>query len=363
MAESRGYTVRLSRLSAAGIYASLAYVVLGVALAPINPRVHESLMALTIGLLFPVSISLSAFIGPLKGGRPRSGYEAVTATVLTLAAVAAPALAVADQELGLGAAAVSLALAAVYSVESSLAGRRREPKILFYYPPLAGALTVSYLLFAGEGFLRSALGLALSYPVALIYSFSALTMTRNYSVRVTRGRVLPPLLIHSASIALYLLGLGMEALFLASLFMLLHFIVMGYHRFPGLVEKAFSMKSPVNRRAYLYIVAGHTAALAATVYLAAYLASGALENRLDLLITVHLVYMGFIGLHIYLHAPLMAPSIVETGSARRYNPLPVALLLAAVLARPVAPSLTYVLVAASLAGLLLVVKPSRPLRA
>jgi len=351
------YRVRLSRLSALGIYFSLTYVLIGILAAPLDSRVHESLMTLTVGLLFPLSISLSAFIGPLKGGKPRVGYEALLLAGTMLTAVIAPPLYAIDRELGSLTASASLTAVVFYSIESTFRGKRRDPAILFFYPPLAGAIFMAYSAVTGFGPVKTALGLAMSYPVSLIFSFSALTMTRNYAVRVSTARVTPPLLLHAFSIIFYMLGFNFESLLLLSAFMLLHFGVIGFHRFPRLVERAFSMRSPVNRRAYLYIVAGHSTALIAAIVFAVYVIANMIEGSLDLLIASHLVYMGFVGLHIYLHAPLMAPTLAETRSAKRYNPIPLILLLLAAISRPLFPTISFFTVLASLAGLLLIIKP------
>ncbi len=355
----KDFEVRLARLSTLGIYASAIYVFLGFPAAYLSPGLHAPLIALTIGLLFPLSISLSAFVGPLRGGRPRRGLEALASFALTSLALASPPLGVVNFKAGLLVAMVSLIIAAAYSIGAVIGSKRREPRLIFYYPPLAGSLFLAYAVLADLSLIEAALGLGISYPVSLIFSFSSITMTRNYVVKVTAFRVLAPILIHAASIAALVLGFYVEALLLLAFFMLSHFVVMGYYRFPRLIEKALSMASVVNRRAYIYIVSGHTAALIAVIAFLVFLLSSLSEGVLDKLIATHMIYMGFIGLHIYLHAPLMAPFIAEVGSARRYNPSPLALLLLATITRPTLPTLSFLLAIISLAALLFIIKPAK----
>jgi hypothetical protein len=41
---------------------------------------------------------------------------------------------------------------------------------------------------------------------------------------------------------------------------------------------------------------------------------------------IHATAIGFAGLHIFIHAPMMLPVILGVPTARRYNPIPYALL-------------------------------------
>ncbi|HIQ23975.1 MAG TPA: hypothetical protein EYH50_02890 [Pyrodictium delaneyi] len=73
-----------------------------------------------------------------------------------------------------------------------------------------------------------------------------------------------------------------------------------------------------------YFAIGHIAVLVATVLSIYAIAGGTGPYAL------HTVLIGFVGVHIAVHAPMMVPVVVGLSNARRFTPLPYVLLLAAV---------------------------------
>ncbi|MCE4607176.1 MAG: hypothetical protein F7B59_07615 [Desulfurococcales archaeon] len=71
----------------------------------------------------------------------------------------------------------------------------------------------------------------------------------------------------------------------------------------------------------------------------------------DIYTLIHVLTIGFIGMHIYIHAPMMVPVVINVKTKRRYTILPPLFLTLAVILWPFSGALSYILVALSLCRL------------
>jgi hypothetical protein len=132
-----------------------------------------------------------------------------------------------------------------------------------------------------------------------------------------------------------------------------HFPAVGAHRAPALALEGLR-RGGAGGAALAYIAASHMASAAAV--------AASLAPWWGFIARIHFAYMGFIGVHILLHAPLMMPQILGVRLAKAYYPAPPALMSAAAIARPLEPSLSFALAAAAIAAAALQFRPQPPAR-
>lgn len=82
-------------------------------------------------------------------------------------------------------------------------------------------------------------------------------------------------------------------------------------------------------------------------------------NIITLLDFIHLLIIGFVGIHIFIHAPLMLPVILRWTSARRYSLLPYILIVISALIWPFDMHIAFLFVVLAIVFLVLIVKPSK----
>ncbi|MCE4615682.1 MAG: hypothetical protein F7C09_01275 [Aeropyrum sp.] len=333
-------SIKLSRISTIGIAFSVVIVLPGLVSARFSPDFHLGLVGLGAGLIFPLSMYIT-FTGSLKSGRPRRGLEALLPIMAVALASSSVIAYLAGGPFRLLASSSLIALLG-HTLMQVRGWRRGEPRLAILYPPLAGLAsslcdcsTVEWMLV-----------LALFFAGAMVIVVSLFTVSRNYGVKPSRIFVWTPLALNAAGLAALHLGGPWTLLGVAS--MILYFAVLGVYKAPQVLARGLSIGGP-GGGALAYTSASHLASLAPTLL--------ALYPGLDLLSRLHLIYIGFIGVHIFLHAPLMLPQILRIKLSKTYTPLPTVLLAAAALARPWYGELSYLLVLASLAVLLAQFRP------
>lgn len=332
--------------------AGVVYTVLGLALVE-EPRVHMALLGLGAAYVFAAGVAI-VYAASFRGAGPRGEallIHVVSTAVLPLVAgyfwgYVAPVLLV----------SAASGFYTVYKYVGGVGGDARVPALLLCYPYLAVA-PLALILQAGRVWLLEFyLLLAYLFPVPMIYAVSLHSFPKTYGHTFSRPWATLTLLAHVAGAVLALTGLQAGFVLMAAS-MVLYLPAIGIHRVPEALEFASRLGS-VARKAHTYLVTGYVFAAAAAIYTIC-LQALAYLGYAPLLQVIHAVLMGFVGMHIYTHAPLMLPVMLATPTARRYTPAPYALLLAATLARYAFPDASYVLMVASLAALVLVVKPVR----
>ncbi len=324
---------------------------------------HATLMA---GVLLPVFVAGVAVSYVTSALAPRRATAAAARLAALALAGGLLALAAGGQLLARGTASLQL-LALAYALTAtgllqSLAALRGAPfSLLASVGGLALAyvlatLYTAYTIAAGTDPFHAMLGLAYAIPVTSIYAVTIHSLPRTYQREPRRLLVAALYTVQAVGLAAYafkpragvaLLALGFALYPLAARFDLL----------PEGLRRAGRLRGAA-RGSHLYYVWGHTtaailsaAAIAATAY---HLASPDF-NSFTLLI--HTVTLGFTACHIALHAPLMLPVILGVRTAKRYNPLPYILILAALALHPLSGGASLAAFAAAVLATLLIVLP------
>ncbi|MEB3862217.1 MAG: hypothetical protein GSR84_08370 [Desulfurococcales archaeon] len=334
--------LKLSRISTLGIALSVVLVIPGLLAAPRLATLHMGLVGLGAGLLFPTAMYIT-FTGSLKSGLPRRGVEAAVPLASVLLAAASLPLYLAGHPGWRASAVGGLLFLALHSWLQARGWRRREPWFVLLYPSLAGAAGLA----CGCGVVESMLRVGLFYAAPMVVVVSLLTVSRNYGVDPSRPWVYSPLALNAVSLVLAVAGYSWYPV-VSGLGLLLYFAVLRVWRAPSLVARGLRIGGP-GGGALVYMGVSHLSSLASQLL---WLAS------LDVLSMVHVVYIGFVGVHIFLHAPLMLPQVVRVRLAKVYvPPLPPILLAMAAVARPWLPGMSYALMVASLILLLVQFRP------
>ena len=328
--------IRLSWISTCGIIASLIAVSSGIALAPARAGIHMRLLGLGAGLLFPLSMYI-VFTGSLRGGYTRRGVEALAPILAVCLSIAGLALSIAGHGLWRLLVFAGLASLLLHVYLQVRGWGRREPRPPLLYPPIAGMLA----LLAREPFTVYALAIGLFFSSSMIIVVSLLTLSRNYGTDPGRPRAYTPLALNAAGLALYLSG-SQYWVPAAALSLLAYYAFLGLHRL-GRVKPIPALR---------YMVASHILSLATVAGLLASIHAG-----LGIIPVIHFIYMGFIGIHILLHAPLMIPQVARIRLAKNYGPAPPLLMASASYARPFHEHLSLLLVVLSLITLLIQFRP------
>ena len=328
--------------------------------------VAYSLLLLATGLAMVVAGDAYGHVWLTGLGAPLSFYAGVAAAyIYSIAPTAGPPL-----------AALLAASLAAYSLEPILPGFFLPLHLLGSLLGLAASLLAAlkgrgrlaalglaavYALGSaapvavrGLGYLEAVIVLLYSVPFAAIYPVNLFSLYKTYH----RGGLAPLLALvlglHAAGTLwrawtggaglLSLAALAYAAALLAATVPMLR----RHLRQPGRGSTAW--------RAHLYFLEGQLAAALAALAYAVEALAGA-----DPIAEAHLVDMGFIAVHIYIHAPLMIPIIYGLRSGKRYNPSPYLLLLAALTLRltPGLQALAAPVFTASLAALAYVMAPPR----
>ncbi len=278
-------------LSAVTVSFSFLFLTLGLAGLLVDLRWHMKLMIAGL-LAFASGVNIS-FLAALS--RKSSLMAVVHSLVLTLLPL------IPDQLMVLAFSLTGLLMTA-------LSGRRDFYTGVIAYSYLAPALALNY---QGIPFF---LWLAWSHPVALIYAVSLHSIPKTYRYEYNR------LLAYSA-LATHLYALLRGEPFFSSLSMLLYLLSL------KLNEALRSMRKVKGeaRKAHKYLITAYL--LLIPVILFSF-------TGLRQLAYLHLVLLGFIGLHVYGHAPMMLPVIFGVKNARSFSPLPLLMLALSSVAWP-----------------------------
>ncbi len=331
--------VKLSRISTLGIFLGLVYALAGIISAYFEPPYHIALLGLGVGLLFPSSIYIT-FTGSLKSGLPRRGMEAVTPILAVLAASLAPPYSLISLNGGLTLGVLAVILLGAHVYFQVVDWRRRESRLLFFYPVFSGVVGLTVSIIRGYGVIERLAISGVSIAVSMVYTVSLTTIARNYGFDPSRRIAHTPFALLLLGLAIYAYDPG-YSLSIISTSMILYYLVLGIHRAAFVLERA-RRGPPVLAATFRYMVTAHILSLLASI--------GALYSSLtgNILIAIHYIFIGFIGLHILLHAPLMLPQITGVILRKNYNPSPLILLALASIIRGVQGEASLALVVASL---------------
>ncbi len=346
-----------------GVAASIAELVLALVAALLGYYwYHVSLIAGGVLVGFVASIASSYIVSGIRG--KESSLMGLAKALLLVVPAAAPftplaGVLIGPWALGVSASVVLLAASIPAFIAASLTrGSVRASMAGIGVSSLYGAvyLAVGCLTGSVYDYIYFYTGLLYAYPVPMIYSVSIHSFPSTY-------REKPVLPLYAAAMAVLAAGLaltlqGMDYGFpVSAASMLLYYPAIGLHRAGRVLSKIKEARNPIVRKTHMYFLAGHFYALLATFIAILYTVLYMSDPLSPLECITHSLALGFVGLHIYIHAPLMLPVILGIPTARRYNQSPYAALLLSLLVFCINRDLALVLVAASLALLALIVWP------
>lgn len=320
--------------SRAGIYLSAILMASALALAYIGSVGVHAWLALAGALtLFPASVWVAYAASASRRAAATKWYMA--------SSTAAVALISAGGLLGYRAVNAGSAIVGVGLLLASAAGlivlpqvRRVEARLSVALGSLAalsgGVYSFLYgLIMGGEGGIpsRLALGLTASFPVPLIHAVTVHSLPSTF-----KDKPLKP-----AAVAGGVLTLVMPPAFLVSeragsavlaVFLAAYVLSARLYRTPSYVRIAKGFKSPAARFGVLFFAHSHLVSLAYTLSATTAAAAHA-AGILGGLQLIHILAAGFVALHVYIHVPLMLPTILALPAARRFKLALASVILAA----------------------------------
>ncbi len=319
--------------SMAVVWLSLAYFLSGLAAGPEHRAAfHISMMAAGMLGAFVVAVESSYIVSTLRAKSHPLMPAALAGLVAAppIAAAAAPLGALAGPGPAAAAIAAALALEAVAAIVAAglTRGSVRLSMAASAYASLAGA-AYSALAAGVEPLVVAGLGFLAAYPLQMIYAVSIHAFPSTYSRRPIAPLAPAPFALATLAAALIAVEPGewRAAALLAGLSTLAYLPAARVHEAPRIWgEVASSRRPPIVVKTHKYFLEGHVfvAIIAAfTVALALLALEGAPITPGCI---AHALAIGFAGLHIMIHAPMMLPVILNIPTARRYTPLPYALL-------------------------------------
>lgn len=317
-------TPRWVYASRLGVYASFALFTAALALAFSGNYGAHAWLALTGGLtLFPVSVwvAYAASAGREEASRP--GYLAASAAsiALTLAGGLAglryPSLG--SGMLGLGLLSAS---AAGFKVVGGV--RRGEARLSVALGSLAalagGAYALSYPVVLGSPSgipVWLALGLTASFPVPLIVAVTIHSLPSTFRDSPSRPGAYAAMALTLATPAAFLYSPRAGSALLG-LQLLTYAYAARLYRVSSYAATAREYKAPAARAGAVFYAYSHALALAFALAsaAAAWAYAAGILGGLELL---HVVAAGFTAIHVYIHTPMMLPTILTLPAARRFR--------------------------------------------
>ncbi|MCE4614180.1 MAG: hypothetical protein F7B60_01435 [Desulfurococcales archaeon] len=191
----------------------------------------------------------------------------------------------------------------------------------------------------------------IAFPVTAIYAVSVHAVPKTY--RLEPEKLSTAILIASLLLGtiFYTTGYYEYALMLYAISFLAYPVSTRLYRLREWEKSIKAKKDTPGRPGNLYFIYSHYYVVFFTILtpISLYLYTNGLIGNIFTLI--HVLTVGFIGIHIYIHAPMMVPVVVDVKTKRRYTVLPPLLLTLAAIIWPFSGILSYVLVILSLCRL------------
>ncbi|ABM80905.1 hypothetical protein [Hyperthermus butylicus] len=352
-------TVVVKTCTRIGVVASLVYLVAGLLLLVLGQvHVHMYLMLFGVLMLFPHAVAV-AYVA--------SGAVRVSSFVVKLClacmALSAPAYVLAVF-MGLWLSVETAVLAvvgvtAVSSLTAFLASNRVDGGsvglsllLVSASYALAGGAALAWLsLGKPGGLVLLALVLTIAYPVTLIYAVTVHSLPATYRDKPSKLVALALPLLNALAAALLLRMEFRAGLAVTALGTLVYPYAARIYRVPRYLSQAMDRLKPgtAARLAQEYFLKGHYFAAASSILVAVYTALYAM-GYCSLFCVLHTYTLGFITVHVLIHAPMMLPVILGTGHRRAYRLVPLALALVAAALWPMQSTIALLAYAAALYG-------------
>ncbi len=343
--------MQVREVSRIGILASIAYLALslGILLAGYHHR-HAYIMLYSALLLFPHSVTLTYVASGAMRNKRAQRFIMVSA-IITFAMFIAPIFGLwLNWE-------IPTAIFAVVSIPmifaSILAGRSQKGNIrLSLYLVSSSYIiyltTVASLLIKGwpEKFSIAATALTFAYPVTLIYAVTvnSLPSTFNDKPSYFLSYSLPVLTaIGSFLVGLRFIKAGSAVIVASTLIYIFAARMYRLKRYLSSIQR-LNKESPAYKGSAFFIKSHYViiASISLTViYTLLFITKS--FSFYCLLCLLHAYVMGFVSIHVFLHAPVMLPVVLKVKHKRRYTLWPLILALVATAVWPVSGIASYIL--------------------
>lgn len=208
-----------------------------------------------------------------------------------------------------------------------------------------------------ENIFQLAIGFIFTYAISLIYAVTIHAFPNTFKDKPKIPIVYLLLILQTISTIIYPFMFRISVL-LFSISVLIFYISINIYKYKKYDIFAKNTTNVYAKAGLLYMLYGQEMS---ALYSLILLVSSLLlyYNVINILDFIHILIIGFVGIHIFIHAPLMLPVILRWASARRYSLLPYILIIIAALLWPIDNHLSFLFVVLAIVFLVLIVKPSR----
>ncbi len=329
-----------------GILASILYlfISLGVLLAGFEHR-HAYIMLYSALLLFPHSVAL-VYVASGAMNDKRVLNIVYMASIITIFMFFAP---LAGLWLNWKVpTATFLVISAIMAVASALGGasKRESLKISLFLVSssyIITVITIATMILSGwpSKFSIAATALTLAYPITLIYSVTVHSLPSTFRDKpISWLSYLLPITSGSGSILVALRYMKVGAI-VASIGMILYIFASRMYRLRVYLKglERLDRKSAAYRGSSFFVNSHYV--VIASVLLAFIDSILLYTGYCNLLCFLHCLAMGFVSVHVFIHAPMMLPVVLKVRHKRRYNLSPQVLALIAATIWPLSGITSY----------------------
>ncbi|AFZ70504.1 hypothetical protein Calag_0760 [Caldisphaera lagunensis DSM 15908] len=202
-----------------------------------------------------------------------------------------------------------------------------------------------------------AIGFIFVYAISLIYSVTIHSFPNTFKDKPNELLVYLLFILQTISTLIYQYYFKISVI-LFSISIIVFYLSINIFRYKKYSDFALNTTNVYAKAGTLYLLYGQAISALYSIVL---LISSILFyfNIITLLDFIHLLIIGFVGIHIFIHAPLMLPVILRWTSARRYSLLPYILIVVAALIWPFDMHVAFLFLVLAIVFLVLIVKPSK----
>ncbi len=345
----------IRKLGGLGVIETIAvlFVSLGIILAE-YPKIHAKLIVYGMLPVFVYSIAM-VYLASARPRLERIIYPWITAGFPFVLALPFIALLGSFKFLMYyyGVLMIVLSIPFFLGAVGKKGSLRLSIALLGYSMLQTGILLIANVAVYGLKLTPPQMGIAelIAFPVTAIYAVSLHAVPKTYRLEPEKASTAVLISFLVLGTILYALDMYRYSLLAFSISFLAYPVAIRLYKLREWERSIRAKKDSPGKPGNLYFIYSHyyvvLFSIVSPITLWLFL-QGAVK---DIFTLIHIVTIGFIGVHIYIHAPMMVPVVVGMKTKRRYTYLPPLLLALAALVWPFSGPFSYLLVAASLCRL------------